>query len=102
MASTPDAEFATDADDTPDPERDLAIPDDATDDEAAAIAAVVSAHLRDQAVAAAAAAAATEETWQGKRWAFAGRVDALQGRTTRVPDSSPTNAWVAASRTRRF
>jgi hypothetical protein len=81
----------------------LAIPDDATDDEAAAIAAVISAHLRDQAAAAAAAkAAASEQSWQGKKWAFAGRVDALQGRTTRVPDSTPTNAWVAASRTDRF
>jgi hypothetical protein len=80
----------------------LSIPDDASEDEAAAIAAVVSAHMRDQAVAAAAAAAETEETWQGKKWAFAGRVDALQGRHTRVPDGSPTNAWVAASRTDRF
>jgi hypothetical protein len=81
---------------------DLSIPDDATEDEAAAIAAVVSAHMRDQAVAAAAAAAEEEETWQGRKWAFAGRVDALQGRTTRVPDGTPTNAWVAASRADRF
>jgi hypothetical protein len=100
MASTPDAEFASDRD--PDIDPALSIPDDATDDEAAAIAAVVSAHMRDQAVAAAAAAAATEETWQGRKWAFAGRADALQARPTRVPDSAPTNAWVAASRTRRF
>jgi hypothetical protein len=81
---------------------DLAIPDDATDDEAAAIAAAVSAHLRDQEAAAAAKAAASEETWQGRKWAFTGRVDELQGRTTRVPDSAPTNDWVAASRTDRF
>lgn len=81
---------------------DLSIPDDATEDEAAAIAAVVSAHMRDQEVAAAAAAADAEETWQGKKWAFAGRIDALQGRTTRVPDGAPTNAWTAASRSSRF
>jgi hypothetical protein len=80
----------------------LSIPDDASDDEAAAIAAVLSAHLRDQEVAAAAAASDTEETWQDRKWAFAGRVDALQSRTTRVPDGTPTNAWVAASRTERF
>ena len=80
----------------------LDLPDDATDDEAAAIAAVLSAHLRDQAAAAAAKAAASEQSWQGKKWAFAGRVDALQGRTTRVPDGAPTNDWVAASRTDRF
>jgi hypothetical protein len=81
---------------------DLDLPDDATEDEAAAIAAAVSAHMRDQAVAAAAAAAATEETWRDRKWAFAGRVDALQGRRTRVPDGTPTNAWVAASRAERF
>ena len=80
----------------------LTIPDDATEDEAAAIAAVLSAHLRDQAAAAAAKAAASEESWQGKKWAFAGRVDALQSRTTRVPDRAPTNGWVAASRVERF
>ncbi len=80
----------------------LSISDDASEDEAAAIAAAVSAHMRDQEVAAAAAAADTEETWQGKKWAFAGRVDALQGRTTRVSDGTPTNAWVAASRVDRF
>jgi hypothetical protein len=82
---------------------DLSIPDDASDDEAAAIAAVVSAHVRDQELAAAAAAAAsTEETWQGKKWTFAGRVDGLQGRTTRVPDGAPTDGWTAAGRTDRF
>ncbi|AUV82228.1 acc operon protein [Salinigranum rubrum] len=80
----------------------LSIPDDASEDEAAAIAAVLSAHLRDQEVAAAAAASDTEETWQDRKWTFAGRVDALQGRTTRVPDGTPTNAWVAASRAERF
>ena len=80
----------------------LTIPDDATEDEAAAIAAVLSAHLRDQAAVAAAKAAASEETWQGKKWAFAGRVNALQGRMTRVPDRAPTNGWVAANRADRF
>jgi hypothetical protein len=106
MATIPDPETADDATADAaldaDGERELAIPDDASEDEAAAIAAAVSAHMRDQELAAAAAAAATEETWQGKKWTFAGRVDALQGRTTRVPDGSPTDAWVAASRVDRF
>jgi hypothetical protein len=81
---------------------DLDLPDDATEDEAAAIAAAVSAHMHDQAVAAAAAAAETDETWQDRKWTFAGRLDALQSRRTRVPDGTPTNAWVAASRAERF
>lgn len=79
----------------------LVVPDDADDEEAAAIAAAVAAHLRDQEVAAA-AVADEEETWDGKRWAFAARIEALQDRTVRVPDGAPTDAWAAASRTDRF
>lgn len=79
----------------------LDIPDDADDDEAAAIAAVIGAHLRDQALAAAAAAEG-EETWDEKRWTFAGRIDKLQRRSIRVPDGAPTDAWTAAGRTERF
>ncbi|WP_380676279.1 acc operon protein [Salinigranum sp. GCM10025319] len=106
MATEPDTE--PEADSPVDPEAavelelELDLPDDATEDEAAAIAAAVSAHMRDQEIAAAAAAATCEKTWQGKKWAFAGRIDALQARRTRVPDGTPTNAWVAASRAERF
>jgi hypothetical protein len=100
MATHPDPDAGPGADRRVD--RSLDLPDDATEDEAAAIAAALSAHLRDQEAAAAVAAATTEETWQGKKWTFAGRVEELQGRTTRVPDGSPTNAWVAASRADRF
>lgn len=78
----------------------LSLPADADAAEAAAIAAAVGAHLRDQ--EAAAAAADEEETWQEKRWSFAGRVQSLQGRTVRVPRDAPTNAWSAAGRTDRF
>ncbi|WP_317987379.1 hypothetical protein [Haloprofundus halobius] len=81
---------------------DLVIPADADPQEAAAIAAVVGAHLRDQQAAAAAAASDAAETWDGSRWRFAGRVDALQGRSVRVPDGAPTDAWTAAGRTDRF
>jgi hypothetical protein len=82
----------------------VSIPDDANPEEAAAIAAAVGAHLRDQEAAAAAAAAAaeSEETWNGRRWAFAGRMRCLQGRAVRVPDGAPTDAWTAAARTDRF
>ncbi|WP_440765187.1 hypothetical protein [Natronorubrum sp. DTA7] len=81
----------------------LELPDDANDEEAAAIAAAVGAHLHDHALAVAAAAAASgEETWDEKRWAFAGRIRAQQSRTVRVPRDAPTNAWSAAGRTDRF
>nr|WP_279528915.1 acc operon protein [Halospeciosus flavus] len=77
------------------------LPDDADEDEAAAIAAAVQAHLAD--VAAAAAAAEEEaETWEGERWSFAGRVEQLQGRSVRVPENAPTDAWSAAGRSERF
>lgn len=81
----------------------LAIPDDAGREEAAAIAAAVGAHLRDlEAAAAAAAAAGDEETWEGKRWAFAGRMRVQQHRHARVPTTAPTDPWSAAGRTDRF
>nr|WP_276282190.1 acc operon protein [Halorussus sp. DT72] len=81
---------------------DVTIPDDATDEEAAAIAAAIGAHLRAQEAAAAAAAESDEETWQDERWSFAGRLRGLQGRAARVPEGAPTNAWAASGRTDRF
>ena len=81
----------------------LDIPDDATDEETAAIAAAIGAHLHDHALAVAAAAAAGEaETWDDRRWSFAGRVRAQQHRTVRVPREAPTDPWTAAGRTERF
>jgi hypothetical protein len=81
----------------------LDIPDDADDAEAAAIAAAVGAHVHDGDVAAAAAAAGTETAdWRGKEWTFAGRIDGLQGRSIRVPQTAPTDDWTAAGRTDRF
>lgn len=80
----------------------LTLPDDADDSEAAAIVAAVGAHMRDQEAAAAAAAEGDEERWDGKRWSFTGRVEALQARTVRVRDSTPTDAWTAAGRTDRL
>ena len=80
---------------------DISIPDDASDEEAAAIAAAVQSHLAALA-AAAEAAEDDEETWDGKKWAFAGRVEGLGGRSVRVPDGAPTDAWTAAGRRERF
>lgn len=79
----------------------LTIPDDADADEAAAIAAAVGAHIRDQ-EAAAAAAESDEPSWEGERWTFAGRVEGTQSRSVRVPHGVPTDAWTAAGRTDRF
>ena len=77
----------------------LSIPPTATPEEAAAIAAVVGAHVRDQQLAALAAATGEEEiTWDGKRWQFAGRTEALSGVTRRVPREAPTDEWTAAGR----
>ncbi|SFS77470.1 hypothetical protein [Halostagnicola kamekurae] len=93
---------------TPEAERtgertvEISIPDNADEAEAAAIAAAIGAHVRDQELAAAAAAAEDEETWDDRRWAFAGRVSAQQQRTARVPRTAPTNPWSAAGRTDRF
>ena len=81
----------------------LTLPDDADESEAAAIVAAVGAHMRDQEAAAAAAAAEEEaDSWESKRWSFTGRVEALQARTVRVRDGTPTDAWTAAGRTDRL
>jgi hypothetical protein len=72
--------------------------DDADPDEAAAVVAAVHAHLRDGRVA----SSPPPETWDGKRWAFAGRMRALAGQSPRVPDGAPTDAWTAAGRADRF
>jgi len=82
----------------------LTVPDDAGDAEAAAIAAAVAAHLRDGELAAAAAATDgdADDGWAGERWAFAGRVDRLTGRSVRLPEGAPTDPWAAAGRADRF
>jgi len=95
---------ASDADAPSDPlaDADLRIPDDATDEEAAAIAAAIGAHLRAQEAAAAAAESDDEESWDGKRWSFAGRLRGLGGRAGCVPASAPTDAWTSSGRSDRF
>ncbi|MFC4359368.1 acc operon protein [Halobium salinum] len=81
----------------------LTLPDDADSEEAAAIVAALGAHLRDQAAAAAAAGGEEdEETWQDRKWAYAGRIESLQGRRIRVPSGAPTDGWAASGRADRF
>ena len=80
---------------------DLDLPEHAEEDEAAAIAAAISAHLTDLARAAA-AAAAEDDGWDGRRWAFAGRIESLTRQSVRVPDGAPTDPWSAAGRRDRM
>ena len=80
----------------------LSIPDDARDDEAAAIAAAVAAHLRDGELAAAAAASDADDGRDEDRWAFAGRIERLHRRRVRVPADAPADPWTAAGRSDRF
>lgn len=78
---------------------DLDLPDHADEDEAAAIAAAISAYLS-------ALETAAEEDggggWQGRKWSFAGRLDALFQQPRRVRDGTPTDAWTAAGRRDRL
>jgi hypothetical protein len=78
----------------------LDIPDNADDEEAAAIAAVVRAHMRAQEEAA--EEEDVEPEWAGNRWRFTGRVNSLQNRMVRVPTEAPRDAWSAAGRTDRY
>lgn len=75
----------------------VSLPDDADAEEAAAIVAAVTEHLRAEAEAAA-AAAESEETSDGSMWTFSVRMD----RRPRNPVSTdvPTDPWVAADRLR--
>jgi len=76
--------------------------DDADEDEAAAVMAAIAAYIRDLEIATAAAGEETE-SWDGKRWAFAGRIASIDGGTNRrVPRSAPTDAWTASGRRDRF
>ena len=79
----------------------ISIPETASEEEAAAIAAAIGAHVRDLELAAA-AAATDEKTWDGKRWSFAGRLKSQQSRDAKVPLNAPIDPWSAAGRTDRF
>ena len=74
------------------------VPDDADDLEAAAIAAAVRAHVSDDD----GGKATDDRGWNGRRWRFRGRVDALQQRQVRVSTGAPRDAWTAAGRTDRL
>lgn len=78
-------------------ERRLWIPPDASEEEAAAIAAAIAAYLsaRERTDSA-------KPTWDGDRWAFAGRLAAIGRRSGAVPSDSPRDPWTASGRSDRF
>jgi len=71
---------------------------DADEEEAAAIVAALSIHLRE----ADGESDDGEPGWEGRRWAFAGRSDALGGRAVRVPTGAPADDWTALGRADRL
>lgn len=78
----------------------LDVPADADRAEAAAIASAIGAHLTDRERAA--EQSAEEDSWQGRQWAFAGKIERTGDCTIRVPRSAPIDGWTAAGRTDRY
>lgn len=76
------------------------VPDDAKREEAAAIIAAISAHLRNEEHARLGDTA--EESWIGKRWGFASRLEEQDLQGGRVPLSAPVDEWTAAGRRDRY
>jgi len=77
----------------------VSIPDDATEAEAAAISAAVSAHITDRQRAAAAAAAASDSPDYVDEWTMAGRL-ARFGKKRRPRNVERGEEWKAAARSR--
>lgn len=78
----------------------LTLPKRATDEEAAAIAAAIGAHLQDRAAAAAATADDGGRTEQP--WTLVGRIEASGGTASHVPETAPADAWTVAARQDRL
>jgi hypothetical protein len=71
--------------------------DAASPREAAAIAAALAEYLDEQD-----GDDDRKETWDGKRFQFAGRIRGVTGVSRRVPCNAPTDDWTAAGRADRF
>ncbi len=76
------------------------LPERATNEEAAAIAAAIGAHLQDR--AAAAAATADDDGRVEEPWTLVGRIEASGGTASHVPAEAPTDAWTVAARQDRL
>lgn len=74
----------------------LTLPSDVTPEEAAAITVALGAHIQDRSTEA--ETPDTGDTWDGKRFAFAGRIEGLTGIPRRIPRGAPTDEWTAAGR----
>jgi len=82
---------------------DIDLPEDADEDETAAIAAAVNAYVSMRIAAAAQERGADDERgWSGRQWTFAGRVERVGRRPARVPNGAPRDAWAASGRLRRM
>lgn len=81
--------------------RELRIPADASPDEAAAITAAVEQWLAAEARAAG-NGSTPDGSWDGRRFAFAGRLEKLTDEPVRVPEGAPTDPWTAAGRLERY
>jgi hypothetical protein len=80
-----------------------ALADDADADEAAAVAAAIGAHIRDQELAAAAAAGEDSgPNWADGKWEFASKVARKRRRSVRVQTDAPKDPWTAAGRADRM
>ena len=75
----------------------LTLSPDATEDEAAAITAAVEQWLAAERRARNGGSGA-DASWDGQRFAFAGRVAKLTGESVRVPDGAPGDPWTAMGR----
>ncbi|WP_431358890.1 acc operon protein [Halovenus amylolytica] len=82
--------------------RRLRFPDAVSTAEAAAITAAVEAYSRERTTAADSDDASDTDDWNGNRFAFAGRLEALGGESKRVPQNAPTDRWTAAGRADRY
>jgi hypothetical protein len=76
-----------------------AVPADADEEEAAAIAVALSAYLAERD---AEHDDDEADAWEGRRWAFAGRMRGLTGRAVRISTRAPTDDWTAADRADRL
>ena len=94
-------ETAPEATTLPTPDIELSIPDDATEAEAAAISAAISAHITDRQRAAAAAAAAESSVEYVDDWKLAGRLKRF-GKRRRPSNVERGEEWKAAGRARYY
>jgi hypothetical protein len=82
--------------------RQLRFPDAASTAEAAAITAALEAYSRERIAAADSEAETETDEWEGERFTFAGRLEALGEASKRVPTTAPTDRWTAAGRADRY